>query len=137
MNEKQETTGASGDINVGDITGSTGVAVGHGAQATVTQVGATGDEIAKAFAAITARVNALPPGPAKEDAADAVKKLEGEARKGDQADESRVHRWFTFLAQTAPDAWEVAVDTFINPVKGVSTLFQKIAAKAKAEQAKP
>jgi hypothetical protein len=40
-----------------------------------------------------------------------------------------------FLADTAPDAWEVAVEMFTNPIKGVGTVFKKIADKAKSEQA--
>lgn len=127
----------SGDIITGDISGSTGVAVGHSAQATVTQSsGTVSDDIAQAFADIVQKVNALPDGPNKDDAKEAVQKLEVEARKGDQVDENRVQRWFSFLAETAPDAWRVAVDTFINPIKGVSTAFQKIAEKAKVEREK-
>lgn len=60
--KKHET---SSSINVGNITNATGVAVGHGAQATVTQIGASKDEIAKAFAPILEKVNALPDGPDK------------------------------------------------------------------------
>lgn len=126
---------ATGDIKVGDISHSTGVAIGHGAQATVTQAGGPGaDEVARAFAALLAQVQALPDGPAKDDAAEAVQKLEAEARRGDEADEGRVRRWLAFLAETAPDAWEVAVATFTNPIKGVATVFQKVAARARAEK---
>ena len=123
-----------GDITVGDITNATGTAIGHGASATVIQSGLSGDEIAKIFSTLYHSVEALPAGPAKEDAKDAVQKLEAEARKGEQADKGRVQRWFSFLAETAPDAWEVAVQTFINPIKGVGLVFQKIAARAKEEQ---
>jgi len=59
----------------------------------------------------------LPEGSARDDAKDAVSKLESEAHKGNQAEEGRVQRLFDFLAETAPDAWQVAVDTFISPIK--------------------
>ena len=123
----------TGNISVGDIKQSKGVAVGHQARATVTETNTAGvDDMAQAFAAILEKVQVLPEGPAKEDAAEAVKKLEAEARQGEQADEGRVRRWLEFLAETAPDAWEVAVNTFISPVAGLGTVFKKIAERAKA-----
>ena len=120
-------------IYLGNITGSTGIAIGRGAQATVT-TGLSGDEIAKVFAALVQQVNALSDGPDKDIAQSAVQGLKAEAEKGDKAEESTVSRWFSFLAQTAPDAWEVAVETFKNPIKGLSTVFQKVAAKAKRDR---
>jgi hypothetical protein len=126
----------SGSITVGDITNATGVAVGHGAQATVTQISASKDEIVKAFAPIMEKVNALPDGPDKGVAQSAVKTLEAEARKGDQADEKTVAKWFNFLAETAPDAWDVAITTLVNPILGVGKVFQLIAAKAGEEKLK-
>ena len=126
----------SGNIKVGDISNATGVAIGHGAQATVTQGGASAEEIAKAFAAITQKVNALPDGPSKTMAQTAVQGLEAEAKKGDKADEKAVGDWFNFLAQTASDAFDVAVTTFANPIAGVGMVFKKIAEKAKEEKAK-
>jgi len=122
-----------GDTNVGDIIGSTGVAVGPGASV---QVGAPADEIGRAFAAIMEKVNAVEDKEARQEAAEALQKLEVEARKGEGADEARARRWFSFLAEAAPDAWEVAVNTFLNPIAGVATVFKKIAERAKAEREK-
>ena len=116
------------------MTKAKGIAIGHGAQANVTEVGAEIGDIARVFAPIVQRVDAMPEGANKDDAKDAIKKLEAEARKGDQTDESRVQRWFNFLAETAPDAFQVAVDTFTHPIKGISTVFQRIAERAKAER---
>ncbi len=120
-------------ITVGNITGSSAIVIGREAQATVSH-GLSGDEIERVFALLMQQVNALPEGSAKDDAKDAVIKLDSEAHKGNQADEGRVRRLFNFLAETAPDAWQVAVDTFIHPIKGLSTVFQKIAERAKAER---
>ena len=66
----------------------------------------------------------------------AIETLEAEARKGEQADESTVRKWMNFLAETAPDAWDVAIDFFINPIRGVGTVFKKIAERAKLEREK-
>ena len=120
-----------GSITVGDINEATGVAIGHGAQAIVTQ---TGDEIAKAFAPILQKVEVMPEGPAKDDAKGAVNKLEAEARKGKQADEGRVRRLLTFLVEASPDVWDVAINTLVNPIAGVGTVFKKIAERVKAER---
>jgi hypothetical protein len=122
-------------IRVGDISGGVGFAIGPGAQAIVNQVqGVTADEIATAFEALHQKVNAMPNGPDKAIAASAVKTLESEAHKGEQASESQVRKWMNFLAETAPDAWDVAIDTFTNPIKGIGTVFKKIADKAKSER---
>jgi hypothetical protein len=120
-----------GEITVGNITDSTGIAIGNSAQSTVTHIGASKDEIAKAFAPILEKVNALQDGPDKGVAQSAVKALETEARKGDQADEKTVSKWLGFLAETAADAWKVAINTLANPIMGVGKVFQLIAAKAK------
>lgn len=135
MSSKPKPSGSSGNITVGDINYATGVAIGHGAQANVTQSsGAMNDELARAFAALIEKVNALPDGPDKSAAESAVKGLQAEAEKGEKADESAVRKWFGFLAGTAKDVFDVAVDTFVHPIKGLSTVFQKVAARAKEER---
>ena len=62
--------------------------------------------------------------------------LEKEAKKGDEADEKKVQRWFSFLAEAAPDIWDVAVTTFANPIAGIGTVFQKVAKRAKEDREK-
>ena len=71
---------------------------------------------------------------AREEVESTLDKLEREAGKGDAASESRVRGYFSFLAEMAPDIWEVAVNTFIHPIAGVSTVFQKVAQRAKEER---
>ena len=87
MRKKHDADNASSDhITVCDVTQSTGVAIGRGAQATVTQTsGASAEEIAKIFATLTAKVNTLPDGPDKSVAASAVQAFQDEAQKGDKA----------------------------------------------------
>lgn len=127
-----------GDFKVGDITGD-GHAIGHGASSSVIKNGPqpSRDEIGKAFAEIKEKVNALPDGYDKEDAKEAVDKLEAEAGKGDQANEGRIRRGFRTLAETAPDAFEVAIAIFIHPIAGLGIAFEKIAERAKAEAKEP
>ncbi len=118
---------------VGDIKDSSGVAIGRDNKVTVTH-GASAEEIAKAFAILSQAVQAKPESPEKGMAQTAVQGLEEEAMKGEEADESKVQKWISFLGEMAPDIWEVAVDTFTNPIKGVSTVFKKVAERAKAEK---
>ncbi len=124
-------------IKVGNISNSTGVAIGNNIQQNIriTQ-GASAEEIAKAFSTLMEAVQAKPAGPIKTVSETAVKGLEAEAAKGNEADESNVQQWFTTLAQMAPDILEVAVNTFINPISGLSTVFKKVADRAKATKEK-
>lgn len=133
---REKTMPASGDsIVIGDITNATGVAIGAGAQASVIQArNGMSDEVALAFAALLQKVNALPGGLEQVVAKSAVDALAAEATRGDRANESAVSRWLSLLADAAPDIWEVAIDTFLNPIKGLGTAFKKIAERAKAER---
>jgi hypothetical protein len=135
MTHKDEST-ESGNITIGNISHATGVAIGHGAQATVNQGGNSEAEIAKAFAAISEKVTAMPEGPKKVMAQAAVQGLEKEARNGEQADEAKVNEWMGFLAQIASDAFDVAVATFANPIAGIGLVFKKIADRAREEKSK-
>jgi hypothetical protein len=133
---KKSSSRPSGDkIAVGNISQSTGVAIGRSAQANIAQTsGASAEEIGKAFAAITAKVNSMPDGPDKSVAASAVQALKEEAQQGKKASETKVNKWFGFLAEAAPDAFEVAVATFANPIAGLGLAFSKVAERAKQER---
>lgn len=92
------------------------------------------DERALAFAILLEKANALSNETDKQDAQTAIQKLETEAKKNGKAEEKTVRKWVLFLLETAPDIGEVAIDTFLNPIKGLSTVFQKVARRAKAER---
>lgn len=89
------------------------------------------DSITKAFSALYKALQEVPDGPKKAMASQAVTGLEEEARKGQAASENTVKEWFESLMMMLPDIGEVAIRTFVNPIDGVSTVFQKIAQKAK------
>jgi len=122
-------------IHVGDIKDSSNVAIGKGNRISVTN-GISAEEIAKAFAPLLQAVQAKPESPEKALAQTAIQGLEAEAAKGEDADEGKVQTWFDHLGNMAPDILEVAVDTFTNPIKGISTVFKKVAERAKAEKGK-
>lgn len=91
-------------ITVGDISGGTSVAIGRGAQATVTQ-GLGGDEIDRLFEAIHQRIEARPEDPDmdKEVLTETVQKIQQEAAKGEEANPNKVERWLKTLSLMASD----------------------------------
>ena len=98
-----------------DITNSSNIAVGKNNRITFSQ-GASAEEIADAFSKILESLQKMPEGQKKESAVEAVQGLVDEAQKGEEADESKVQKWISFLGEMAPDIWEVAV-----PPTGSST----------------
>ncbi len=89
-----------------------------------------GDSVQVAFGPIFNEVEKLADASLKEDISEILQKLQNEAYKGEQANEKRVQSWINFLADIAPDIWDVAVRTFINPIDGVGSVFQKVAKRA-------
>jgi hypothetical protein len=66
----------------------------------------------------------------REDATDATARLTTSIK---QADEGGLRRALRTLKGMAPDIWEVVVATLSNPIAGVNTVIQKVAARAKKE----
>ena len=91
--------------------------------------------IEKLFTDLNQRIEKMEDGVEKTIAQTTVQGLKEEAEKGEKADETKVQKMFKSLLNVAPDAWDVAVATFVNPVAGVGMAFKKIAERAKAEQA--
>lgn len=125
---------AGGAVNVVNI--GAGAQVGQvaaGNNITQTQ-GASAQDLAALFSAIYKQIDALPNerNADKSDIKDAVKKIETEAAKGEQASSTTVERWFKFLKDLAPDILEVTAAALLNPLAGVSTAVKKIAEKARA-----
>jgi hypothetical protein len=112
-------------IDVGGISGSTGFAIGRGAQAHVNQL----------FEVVYQQIEARSEDPDvdKEELADTVQKIEKEAAKGEQANANKVGRWLGFLADMAPDILKVTAATLANPAAGVATAVRLIAEKFRAE----
>ena len=121
-------------ITVGDISGSTGVAIGRGAQATVTQ-GLGGDELAKLFATVYRRIEARPEDPDvdKAELTNTIQQIQTEVAKGEAANPNKVERWLKTLAGMADDIFEVTVACLASPAAGVATVIRKVVEKAKAE----
>jgi hypothetical protein len=111
------------------------VAVGEGAMAVVNEYAPNKkDEIAGVFEMLKQRANMLGDDADRKDAHQALDAIEREVRRGEKAQEKTAQKWFNFLMETAPDIWDVAIDTFTNPIKGVSTIFRKVAERAKTKK---
>lgn len=95
-------------------------------------IGSSMAELTQAFELVYRAVRQVEDPVIREDAKKIVQDIESEVKKGEEADPSRVERWLKFLAETAPDVWEVAVDTLNNPIKGIGTVLKKVIAKAKS-----
>ena len=128
---------AGDKITTGNITGSSGIAIGRGARATVT-TGLSGNEAAQLFQAIYAQIQARPADPSVEkgEIQEKVTQIEQEAKTGAQANEGKLGRWLRELAGMAPDIFDVTVACLTNPVAGFAEVVKKIAAKAKAVEGK-
>ncbi len=131
---KEPPTAVGGDqIVVGTISGSSGVAIGRGASARVTQ-GPTGDELGRLFARIYEQIERRPADPNADptELAQTVKRIEAEAAKGPAANPDRVDRWLRTLAEVAPDLLQVTASALVNPAAGVAAAVQAIATRVRA-----
>jgi hypothetical protein len=122
---------------VGSVSGSTGVAIGRGSEATVQQ-GLMGEDIAKLFATVYQHIQTRPEDPNvdKPELIELIRKIEQEAAKGEAANPTKLERWLKTVALMAPDIWEVTVASLAHPLAGVATVIRKVVEKAQAE-AKP
>jgi len=120
-------------IQAGDISG-TGIAIGRGARASVTQ-GVSGNDVAALFAAIKQQIDARPEDPniEKDELHELVQNIEQENTKGEQANPNKVERWLRTLASMADDIYEVTVESLKSPAAGISTVLRKIAEKARGK----
>jgi hypothetical protein len=118
-----------GNITIGNMNNVHEVAIGTGASVQNNQ-GVSGEEVIKIFQSLSQKVDKLPEGPNKVMANTAVTGLEQEVKKGDAAQEQTLTTWFNFLAQAAPDIFDVAVASLANPVAGVAKIVQLVAKKA-------
>ena len=116
-----------GAVTTGDVAG-TGIAIGHGASASVTQ-GVSGEQLVRLFDGVRAAIAARESDPAvEEELQDAVDAIEEEAARGEQADVSRVRRWLNRLGELAPDVLAVAATALLDPVAGVAEGVRQLAA---------
>jgi hypothetical protein len=132
VNRKNDFENAGGISINGNVTGSNLNIGGSNVNQRIVD-NSKGDSVQVAFGSIFNEADKLVDASLKEDVLDILQKLQKEAYKGDQANEKRVQSWMNFLAKMTPDIWDVAVRTFINPIDGISSVFQKVAKRARSK----
>ncbi len=131
----QKKSDTSNNISIGSISDVKGGSIQiAGGNINSLQSNHADNSILQAFTTINKRIDLLPEGPSKVLAQSAVEGLKAESERGEYANEENVEQWFKSLASIAPDIFEVAIQTFINPISGLSLAFQKIAKKASEEK---
>jgi hypothetical protein len=103
-------------ITVGDISGSTGVAIGRGAQATVT-TGVSGQDLERLFAPLVDAIREAPPGK-RDEALQKAGALKQEVAKGDKADDTVMAKLIDGLVELVPGAVSAVTSMFATPILG-------------------
>ena len=118
----------AGSVTTGDVSG-TGIAIGHGSSASVTQ-GVSGDELIRLLDGVRATIESRAADPAvdKAELQEAVDAIEEEAARGEDADVPRLRRWLTRLGELAPDVLAVTATALLDPVAGVAEAVRRLAA---------
>ena len=114
-----------------------GIAI-QGSNATVTihqHSGSEAKDVAALFEKLYQHIETRPPDPSvdKEELVESVKKIEEEASKGEQANETKLTRWMDYLSKIAPDIVDVALASLGGPVSGVTAVLKKVADRARVE----
>jgi hypothetical protein len=102
-------------IEVGDITNSSGVAIGRGARANVTQ-GLSAQDLEPLFAPLLAVVAQQAPAAQKAAAVQQAQELQTEVAKGKQADDSRIAKLIDGVVGMVPGAAGAVVSLFAHPI---------------------
>jgi hypothetical protein len=110
---------AGGDkIVLSDLGGSSGVAIGRGAQSSIVQQqSARQPDLVELFRSIYLRIQLRPdePGIGKDELVQLVQHIQDEVLKGDQANSQRLERWLKQLEQVASDVFQQTVEVLASP----------------------
>jgi uncharacterized caspase-like protein len=120
----------SGDkISVGDISGSSGIAIGRSASAYVTTGGESGSKIGRAFQAIYMQIRGSQLGERRKDLVmQQAQQIEAEALRGDLADASFIQDLLASLQGIAPNVCGAVAQTLASAGSEVSADVRKAAA---------
>ena len=91
--------------------------------------------LADQFDYIGRRIDARPADPRidKDEIRETVRRLAGEAQKGEAADAARVSRWLLALASQATDIFEITAATLSSPALGIAAPVQQAARAARRQ----
>ena len=121
----------SGNVSSGGIS-----IQGSNAQVNIHQSsGLDAKDVAALFEKLYQHIESRPPDPNvdKKEIVESVKKIQEEASKGEQVNETKLTRWINYLNEIAPDIVDVALASLGGPVSGVTAVLKKIADRARQE----
>ena len=123
-------------ITVGEVGAGAAVAAGRSASASVGQSSDLAESLAQWRSQMVTEIEALPDlsDDEKQDLQDQVDKIQEEAAKAEEADPGRLERLINTLSVMAPDIFEVAAATLVNPLAGIGLVIKKVGDKAKLER---
>jgi hypothetical protein len=101
-----------------DLGGSSGVAIGRGAQSSILQQQAVRQpDLVELFRSVYLSIQLRPdePGIGKDELVELVQHIQDEALKGDQANSQRLERWLKQLEQVASDVFQQTVELLASP----------------------
>ena len=107
---------------------------GHANVITVHQFkGPDAKELTILFEKLYQHIESRPPDPnvEKEEILETVQKIEAEASKGEEANQTKLGRWMENLSEMAPDIIDVVLASLGGPVSGVTAVLKKIADHAR------
>ncbi len=102
----------------GDLGGSSGVAIGRGAQSSILQQSMRSPDLVELFRSIYLSIQLRPdePGIGKDELVQLVQRIQDEVLKGDQANGQRLERWLKQLEQYASDVFQQTVEVLTSPL---------------------
>lgn len=127
------TTNIGGDQNIMSGKVSSGGISFQGGRGNVVSIhqfsGPDAKELTALFEKLYQHIESRPPDPnvEKEEIVETVQKIEAEASKGEEANQTKLGRWMESLNQIAPDIIDVALASLGGPVSGVTAVLKKIA----------
>jgi len=105
-------------IVIGDLGGSSSVAIGRGAQSSIMQQNVRQPDLVELFRSIYLSIQLRPdePGIGKDELVQLVQHIQDEVMKGDRANSQRLERWLRQLEQYASDVFQQTVEVLSSPV---------------------
>ncbi len=120
---------AGDKISVGNLTGSSGIAIGRGASAYVNTGGESGSKIGRAFQAIYTQIRGSQLSERRKDLViQQAQQIEAEALRGELADASFIQDLLASLQRIAPDVCGAVAQTLASAGSEVSGDVRKAAA---------
>ena len=115
-------------IVLGDLGGSSGVAIGRGTQSSILQQNIRQPDLVELFRSVYLSIQLRPdePGIGKDELAQLVQHVQDEVLKGDQANSQRLERWLRQLEQVASDVFQQTVEVLASPVVTSVSIHQMV-----------